>query len=70
MRVVHSMFSPQVCPHCAGLNTRRSLREGLFEFLLHWVLFLSPYRCRDCYQRYFGFRFAQPPSAPVTTLSK
>lgn len=68
MKFVYSLFSPQVCPYCESLNIRRSRREGPIEFLFHWLLLLSPYRCRECYQRYFGFRFSQS-TAPITTAS-
>ena len=64
------VFSPRECPYCAGTNIRRSHREGSLEFLLHWLFFLSPYRCRECYQRYFAFRFADPDSNPVPTSPK
>jgi len=70
MKFVLSMFSPGACPYCASSNIRRSRREGPIEFLLHWLIFLSPFRCRDCYQRYFGFRFAHGPSHPIATSPK
>lgn len=70
MKFVYSLFTPHVCPNCESPNIRRSRREGPFEFLLHWLFLLSPYRCRDCYQRYFGFRFSHPPAHPVTTAPK
>jgi len=69
MKFILSVFSPGVCPYCASTNIRRSRREGAIEFLLHWVVLLSPFRCRECYQRYFGFRFAQAPN-PVATSPK
>jgi len=70
MKFIASIFSPGVCPYCASTNIRRSRREGSIEFLLHWIVFLRPFRCRECYQRYFGFRFAQTASHPVTTTPK
>ena len=70
MKFVYSFFFPSVCPYCTSTNIRRSRREGPIEFFLHWLLFLSPFRCRECYQRYFGLRFAQAPSHPVATSPK
>jgi hypothetical protein len=70
MKFTYSLFSPQVCPYCDSTNIRRSRREGPIEFFLHWFTLLSPYRCRDCYQRYFGFRYAHTPSQTVPSTSK
>jgi hypothetical protein len=40
------------CPRCASLNTRRSKRKVLEKFLA--LLFVRPYRCRDCNNRFFN----------------
>jgi transposase-like protein len=56
-----------VCPSCGSTRTRRSVRKGTQEWVLHSLLFKSPYRCRDCDLRFFGFR--QPrhePDSPTT----
>jgi hypothetical protein len=48
-----------VCPNCQSTSCRRSRRSGAVEFLLHYLFFITPYRCKDCDQRYFrrrGFR--------------
>ena len=37
------------------------------EVFLHYALFISPYRCDDCYERHLRFRLgknAPRPSAP------
>jgi hypothetical protein len=70
MKFVYFLFSPHICPYCESRNIRRSRREGLVEFVIHWVFFLSPYRCRECYRRYFGLRFSPSSTQPVTTASK
>ena len=50
------------CPNCASTATHKSRREGLLEVILHTVFFVSPFRCEDCYERYFRVRFLTPPS--------
>jgi hypothetical protein len=47
-----------VCPNCASLAIHRSKRKGLLEHVLHSALFITPYRCGSCDQRYFRFRFS------------
>jgi hypothetical protein len=44
------------CPNCASPAIHRSRRKGLLEQILHSVLFISPYRCKTCDERYFRFR--------------
>ncbi len=41
------------CPNCSGTKVRRSRTKGIGERLLHLLLFMSPYRCRDCSERFF-----------------
>lgn len=44
-----------VCPHCRSQRTRRSHQPlGLGERLLACIY--SPFRCTDCYQRFFRIR--------------
>jgi hypothetical protein len=45
-----------VCPNCASHTIHRSRRKGLLEQVLHSVLFITPYRCGYCDERYFRFR--------------
>jgi transposase-like protein len=52
-----------VCPNCASAATHRSRRKGYLEQILHTVFFVSPFRCADCYERYFRVRFLTRPSA-------
>ena len=45
------------CPNCGSNNTCRSLRKPE-ELQLRDLLFKTPYRCKDCDHRFFGFRLA------------
>jgi hypothetical protein len=45
-----------VCPNCKSGSAYRSRRRGRLEFFLHYFLFTSPYRCKECEQRYFRTR--------------
>jgi hypothetical protein len=49
----------QVCPNCKSATAYRSRRRGAREFFLHYFLFTSPYRCKECEQRYFRTRMAK-----------
>ena len=42
------------CPYCGWLQVRRSSRHGLREWLLKG-LFVLPYRCLACQNRFFRF---------------
>jgi transposase-like protein len=44
------------CPYCGDDATYRSRRNGPIEWLLHYLLFRSPYRCQDCNERFFANR--------------
>jgi hypothetical protein len=48
-----------VCPNCQGTSCFRSRRRGALEFFFHYVLFTSPYRCKDCDTRYYRTRMAK-----------
>jgi hypothetical protein len=45
-----------LCPNCAGHFIHRSKRKGLLEQILHAALFITPYRCGACDERYFRLR--------------
>jgi predicted Zn-ribbon and HTH transcriptional regulator len=53
-----------LCPNCASHAIHRSRRKGLLERVLHSVLFVSPYRCNACDERYFRLRL------PVHSVEK
>ncbi len=48
----------QRCPHCDGKLVRRSHRVGMLERIILRIFFLRPYRCRECYRRFYA-------SAPI-----
>jgi len=48
-----------LCPICESDNVYRSRRNGLIEWVLHHLLFKSPYRCQDCNERFFRSRLAR-----------
>ncbi len=47
------------CANCGSASIARSRRHGLIEFLLHYLLFISPYRCKACDVRHFRFGHTQ-----------
>lgn len=49
------------CPNCGSSTAYRSRRIGAMEFVLHYVFFTSPYRCKDCEHRYYRSRRTHPP---------
>jgi hypothetical protein len=54
-----------ICPNCGGKEVRRSRRKGAGESLMHLLLFVSPFRCRECYERFFRLRLlfsSEPPT--------
>jgi predicted Zn-ribbon and HTH transcriptional regulator len=45
------------CPKCGSLAIHRSRRKGLMESVLRWVLYIAPYRCKECNYRHFRLSF-------------
>ena len=58
------------CPNCESASIRRSRRNGPVEYVLHTLLFISPYRCRDCDTRYFRFRFSRASGGTAVPAAK
>src|SRR6476646_1442173 len=54
LRVAASRARYIKCPYCGWLQVRRSSRHGLREWLLK-RLFVLPYRCLACQNRFFRF---------------
>src|SRR5436190_17006735 len=54
LRVTASRARYIKCPYCGWLQVRRSSRHGLRESLLKG-LFVLPYRCLACRNRFFRF---------------
>jgi CheY-like chemotaxis protein len=44
----------KICPHCGWSNVRPSSRRGLLDSVLA-IMFLTPFRCRNCRHRFFRF---------------
>jgi predicted RNA-binding Zn-ribbon protein involved in translation (DUF1610 family) len=42
------------CPKCGGTFVHRSRKRNFVERILCRFLLLAPYRCDDCYSRYFS----------------
>jgi hypothetical protein len=59
-----------ICPNCGGKEVRRSRRKGLGEAILHLVLFVSPFRCRECYERFFRLRLFFSDDQPTVHHAK
>ena len=55
---IPSRYTP-ICPYCGGHSAYRTRRAGLKEWLLRHLLNRSPYRCLDCYERFFHHRLAR-----------
>jgi hypothetical protein len=56
------------CPECGSNALRPSRRRGPIERFLFVILFLVPYRCRDCEERHFRFGLPRS-STPARTHS-
>jgi hypothetical protein len=53
---VRILINSSLCPNCASKAIHRSKRKGLLERILYTALFISPYRCDACDERFFWFR--------------
>jgi hypothetical protein len=58
-------MSTRICPRCRSLSVHRSGRRGLLEGVLLPLFVLRPYRCMNCWRRYYGFIFAKHHRARV-----
>jgi hypothetical protein len=54
MAILHKSL---LCPNCASSAIRKSRRKGLLERILYATVFITPYRCEACDERYFRLRF-------------
>ena len=45
---------PNNCPRCESDQIRRSKRRGLLERVPLTLIFVRPFRCRECRHRFFG----------------
>ena len=68
-----SLTKSHNCPDCGSSQIHRSRRKGLWEFLLHNIFFITPYRCKGCDARFFRFRlyrspFKKPRQHPASSI--
>jgi YgiT-type zinc finger domain-containing protein len=42
------------CPNCRGSKVHKSRRKNTFEKTALKMLFVNPYRCEECDERYFN----------------
>jgi hypothetical protein len=66
MKLILGKDHPGHCPTCGSTWIHRSRRKDLMESLLHYVLFMSPYRCNECDERHLRFRLAKHIQRPPT----
>jgi predicted RNA-binding Zn-ribbon protein involved in translation (DUF1610 family) len=59
MKLILDGAHPERCPECGSIALHRSRRKDFVESFLHHVLFISPYRCDECYERHLRFRMAK-----------
>jgi len=64
MRLILERDHPGHCPSCGSTSIHRSRRKDFVETILHYILFMSPYRCDECYERHFRFRLAKHAQRP------
>jgi len=64
MKLILDGTHPAQCPECGSASLHRSRRKGTVESLLYHALFISPYRCGECFERHFRFRSAKEARRP------
>ena len=67
MKMVVSGKQPRVCPHCGGIQIRRSKKRGTLERLAAVFFSVNPYRCKECYHRHFRTLSHGPLAAAAST---
>lgn len=51
---MNEMNSKHVCPWCGCADTHKSHRRGFIDRGLVRFLRISPFRCEDCYRRFYA----------------
>jgi hypothetical protein len=51
------------CPNCASARIHLSKRKGLVETVILTLLFVRPFRCERCDERFFRWSFAAKPNS-------
>jgi hypothetical protein len=49
------------CPDCGSLLIHRSRKRGIFEYVLSAIIFVHPFRCKECDTRFFGWSLREKP---------
>ena len=57
------------CPNCASARIHQSRRKGLAESLILTALFVRPFRCERCDERFFRWSFAAKPNTSRTATT-
>jgi len=50
------------CPNCESARIHQSRRKGIVERVILALLFVRPFRCERCDQRFFRRSFATDPN--------
>ena len=57
------------CPNCASARIHQSKRKGPVETVILALLFVRPFRCEGCDERFFRWSFAVNPNASRTATT-
>jgi hypothetical protein len=57
------------CPNCDSTRIHHSKRRGFVEKVILAVLYVRPFRCERCDQRFFRWSFSTNPNASPTTTT-
>lgn len=58
------------CPNCATTRIHLSGRKGILERVILATLFIRPFRCDLCDQRFFRWSFTPKPNSPRTAATQ
>jgi hypothetical protein len=52
------------CPDCGSLQTHRSRKRGIVEYVLSAIIFVRPFRCEECDARFFRWSLREKRDLP------
>jgi hypothetical protein len=58
-----------LCPNCGSARIHLSKRKGILERVILASLFVRPFRCELCDERFFRHTFATDPNGTRTAAS-
>jgi transposase-like protein len=61
---------PISCPSCQSTAIRRSKRKGIFESFILSLTPVRPFRCTDCYRRFYGLTSQPDPIQSKSVVSR